>query len=68
MSKSSLRGWLRSLARPRPTPRCRPRLEALEQRWVPRGPATVFWTSPIDGFWNDSENWSGGFVPRTCHA
>jgi hypothetical protein len=45
------------------TPRCRPRLEALEQRWMPRGPTTVFWSSAIDGSWNDAESWSTGQVP-----
>jgi hypothetical protein len=48
------------------TPRCRPRLEALEARWTPAGGSTVFWTSPTDGDWNVSENWSTGQVPTAA--
>src|SRR4051812_10740864 len=51
---------------PARTPRCRPRLEALEQRLTPRGPSTVFWTSPVDGFWDSGENWSTGQVPGSA--
>ena len=48
MSKSSLRGWLRSLARPRPAPRRRPQarlsLERFEERDVPSS------SIPLNGF------------------
>src|SRR4051794_29382161 len=48
---------------PARTPRCRPRLEALEQRWMPRGPTTVIWSSASSGDWNDATSWSTGQVP-----
>src|SRR4051794_10160512 len=48
------------------TARRRPRLEPLEERWMPAfggGGGPVFWINPGDGDWNDPESWSSGTVP-----
>lgn len=41
--------------------RARPRLEALEDRWLP---AVVVWTGAVNQFWNVASNWSTHAVPH----
>ena len=53
----------RTSRRPAPKPvrpRCRPRLEALEERNLL---SVITWAAPVSGDWNTASNWVGGVVP-----
>jgi hypothetical protein len=70
MVRSLLRRWMNLVSRPVPrgrharrtgAPRCRPRVEVLEDRWLP---STILWNgNGGDGLWRTGANWVGGFVP-----